>query len=367
MLIVIAGISLIHKNLFNLYTEISMYLMLLASFALVLLDKKVSRRFLLFGSVFIIYLVGSVFYNGGGFGSLVTVLLFLLMLYNYTKLDIESSTHKLLKSFFILLIIYLFAISFMYAKDFYYYRYNAINQNTMGMFVIYSFMAWYALTNINTFRKKIGTLAILLIALLALFNYSSRGSTIALLFYVVLNVVFRKGVSRKAIMTVTIFIIICGMAFPFVYLILYRSNINFLLFGKSLYTGREAIWNNMFNALNQGAANWLFGLGSKATLWTGHSLNVHNDFFAILVNFGAIGLVLYYGFLITFISRIASVANQNLYAKKLLFMYLASVLMLGCFEVTTLWIPIYPMVCFSLGGAYNIYLKTGKKKEILAG
>lgn len=354
VLITVMGLSILSKNLFNLYTNYSLYIMFACSLMIIFTSRSILRDFFLFCLVFFVYLIVSITYNGGGFGSIITILLFLLTLLSYTYFNLTERTCKFLVWFSLLMIVFLFSQSFIYSEDFYYHRYNSINQNTMSMYVIYFFMLLFTVSDLNNKIKKTGIIGLFIIALIALNNYSARGCTMALFFYMVLNFVFRKKWSNKIILLISVVVIILGIAIPFVYLSLFKNNIDIVIFGKSLYTGRESIWNNMFIALNQNKINWLFGLGSKAILWTGHTLNVHNDFFAVLVNFGLIGFVLYYGFLLSVIVKISKIAQHDAYAKKALFMYISGVLMLGWFEVTTLWTTILPLTCFGLGIGYRL-------------
>lgn len=354
-LIIMTGVTIFSDTLFEVYTDYSLYVISVFVMLFLLLNKVISGRLLLFLSIFTIYLFCSLLYNGGGIGSIVTVALFFLLLYCFTKLKIIRISKNPVVIFSIAMIFYLFIRSFAYGQDFDYYRNNSINPNSMGMFLIYCCMLLFSVLNFRNSVNKLFAVGVVAMAFVALGNYSARGSMLSLLFFLILNVIFSRRVSKRVLLVVVIVIIVVGLAFPFVYLSLYRNDVNFELFGKSLYTGREVIWDSMLDELNQNYMNWLFGLGSKAELWEGHSLNVHNNYFAVLVNFGIVGFVLYYGFLFTMIAKTASIIDEFACAKKLLFMFISGSLLLGFFEVTTLWIPIYPFVCFSLGGAYSFY------------
>lgn len=363
VLITIMALSTLSKIAFHIYTEYSLYIMLVYSMLVIFMSGNMLKGFFMFIIIFFAYLIYAVAYSGGGFGSILTALLFLLILNSYTYFDLKESICRYLVMFSSFLILFLFIRSFAYAEDFYYYRYNSINQNTMSMYIIYFFMIRFTVLDLNNKAKTISTLVLFVISLIALQNYSARGCTISLIFFGCLNLIFRKKYSVNAILFITTLVVAFGIAFPAFYLSLYRNNIDFMAFGKNLYTGREAIWNNMFNALNQNKMNWLFGLGSKAILWKGHSLNVHNDYFGVMVNFGIIGFALYYGFIFKLVVKIAEIARYNRLARKGLFMYISGVLLLGSSEVTTMWTTIYPLVCFGLGIGCRIYKKSLIHKE----
>ena len=136
----------------------------------------------------------------------------------------------------------------------------------------------------------------------------------------------------------------------------YKNDIDITIMGKSLYTGREIIWSNMYDALSENVVNWFFGLGSDVSLWGDRTLNVHNNYFAVIVDFGVIGFLIFYVYIF---KKMGFVNEKESTCKKLLFSFIAYVFLLGVTEVTTMYSVTYSLV-FS---AFSIALSKSKEKE----
>lgn len=192
-------------------------------------------------------------------------------------------------------------------------------------------------------------------------NLRARGEIMALVAFVILNALPRKILNSKTIFILSIMITVLGTAFPFIFLSIYRKGINFVILGKSLYTGREKIWSNMFEAFGNDVFKWLFGLGSKVELWENHNLNVHNDYFAIIVNFGVIGYSLFEIYIFRFIKSACALIDDYWERRCWLLMFISSALILGFVEVVTHWAVIFILIYMGLGVAQNSYEKWGNK------
>jgi len=143
---------------------------------------------------------------------------------------------------------------------------------------------------------------------------------------------------------------------------LYNTGYSLEMFGKPLYTGREELWLNMFTLLKNNTVAFVFGMGSQTVLWE-NDLNVHNNFFNIIVNFGMIGYALYYIFILSYITKLAKYIQQKTVRKPLL-MFVCAVLLLGFSETTSLWSVIFPFAYFGLIVANSKYAGVEKKSAV---
>src|SRR5699024_5073584 len=111
------------------------------------------------------------------------------------------------------------------------------------------------------------------------------------------------------------------------------------LWNKSLYTGREVLWSDMLRYLSQSWKTWLFGVGSNG--YQGNQdLNIHNDYFAAIFNFGIVGFVIFEMWTFKYIRRaLCNIADKERVAWFCMFVCVAFVL--GITETTTHWSTIF--------------------------
>ncbi|MEH7014858.1 O-antigen ligase family protein, partial [Neobacillus niacini] len=206
-------------------------------------------------------------------------------------------------------------------------------------------------------------LIILVVSSWAIINVESRGALMTLIMFIILNNFLPWKFWRNRRITLVVFslVIFIGTIFPVIYTQMYISGVNYSIpfTTKSLYTGREVIWLNYFEMANK-PAEWLFGLGSNAKLWAGEHLNVHNNYLAILTNFGVIGFLLYYGFILKQIDNIYKKGKLNKYQCSLIIGFLC-VLIYGFVEVSTFWYIMFFFNFMFLGLAHNVS-NTNKRK-----
>lgn len=358
VLLLITLCSVINKKFFYQYSNFALYVNLAISVGglFIVNNYKTTTIYIV---CFTVYLLDSIMVNGGGVGSVITFIIpFLLFTYisNVGLTDFQVKTIRIMCS---IVLIYEFIFSFRYAENYRFYALSDVNPNTVGMYLMFTFMLWSALMDLSNRITIILFIIGLTMSLLGMYNCESRGTSFALIVYCLLILLPIKMISSKKIMILVIFIILGGTAFPFIYISLYRNGVNFEMFGKTLYTGREGIWLNMFEAMNENFTAQIFGLGSKIELWQEHSLNVHNNYFNIIVNFGIIGYILYFSFILHILYYLTK-HYQDRMIYKLTMMFVSSVLILGFTETTSLWAVIFVFVFISIGVAssrVNIKMK----------
>lgn len=350
-LIVITGLTLLSLNAFEIYAGVSLYVNLLFALAGVVVCAQIKVGDFLYIGLLTAYLILCVFFADGGLGSVITFVTPLVMLVMFQNLDFSEKTAKFLCLFAAAGVLLLYANSLKYAGEGNYIEYSLteINPNTFGMFTMFFFMIVSVCGNFRKLKGKLFLAALFVFAVLGMYNYESRGTTISLCCYLLLCIFPKKTFAKRRFVFLTVAVIAAGTVFPFVYLHLYESGYSMEVFGKTLYTGREMLWSRMFSLMRGDTFKMLFGMGSKTVLWE-NDLNVHNNFFNIIVNFGIVGYVVYYFFILKNIVRLSKYMAIPT-VRKGLFMFLCSALVLGFTETTTLWSVIFSFVYFGLAVA----------------
>lgn len=361
LIIALNLLSFLDKKIFDIYESIFYYgnlLILIAVF--VFLRTKITKEEIInimFMLIILIYSTFTLFITKGGFGSVITLLYSYFLLLNLYKFKYDNKNIKRL-------LIVLILVNFYWAynsTDYYikskFYREEYINSNTVGMLLMYT--AIYIkifLKKLNAKSYKFLVMFIYIISLWSIINVQSRGALISLIAFIVLDNLTPKKIwkYRKNTLFVFVTIIFLGTIFPFLYINMYLSGKDFLIpfVKKSLYTGRESIWVNFINLMGKKPISWLFGLGSRVNLWDYGSLNLHNNYLAIIANFGIIGYILYYYFIILQINNIYKYKHITNVSISSIIGFLC-VLIIGYVEVSTLWHMMFFLNFMFLGLAYQ--------------
>lgn len=351
ILVALSLICILHKDIFSFYSEMSLYVIGVFVIIGIFLDKKIRLNRLGYVLIVSIYYIVALKINNGGIGSAFTFVVPIIMLFAFERASFTLFHEKIIKGMCIVLLIFSFIQSYIYASDWWYFRFNAINPNTMGMYTEFAIMCWLAFSDIRL-EKLITALILLTIAIVTLINFEARAGLLIVFVYIFGIMFPQRAVTKKSILFFMIASTILGLAIPFIYISLFRNGVQYEILGKNLYTGRENIWLNMMEKLSMNKNAWLFGLGSKTTFYYDHYTNIHNNFFAVIVDFGIIGFVLFYGMLLKQVFSIKHFENRKIC--KLVIMFICYTFVLGMTEVTTLFSVIYPLAFLGLGWAISI-------------
>lgn len=144
----------------------------------------------------------------------------------------------------------------------------------------------------------------------------SRTSAVVFIIFNVLYLLSPKRLNRKGVLIITAIILAGGLIFPVFYLSLQTNYkvINWVkaVTGKSLFTGREYTWNFLFQHMIGNRKSIFFGIGQKPAIQLASFLsNVHNSYLAYLMFFGAIGLILYFIFVMFLVNDICDGLETN--------------------------------------------------------
>lgn len=194
---------------------------------------------------------------------------------------------------------------------------DSINSNSVAMFFMFSAVYLVMFAKILNFKYiKSFSFIIFAVALIEILAYQARTTLIAFVLFLIMYYIvpIKFWQNKNAVKTIFISLIIGSFLFPAAYLFLNTSDIQYMVelySSKSLYSGREDIWWNLIDSLLRDPSSIFIGLGSAVELWIGNNLNLHNASLAILVNFGLIGIVLFYACLFKFFGEIYKRGVQN--------------------------------------------------------
>lgn len=359
-LIILNLLSFLNKNIYDAYRNVFLYINFFILIFIFFIRNKIYKNEInqyMFIIAFTIYGVFTLFINDGGFGSILTPIysFFLLFTLSNTRLNDKKLKSILITLIFVNIFWVLnskdYYLKFLFNKDIY------INSNTIAMVIMYSsiYIKIYA-KKLNIKFYRILTLIIYIISSWGIFNLQSRTSLFGLVAFIIMDSILPKKIweNRRMVLLIFSLTILAGTIFPFIYVKMYTLGVEYVIpfTTKSLYSGREAIWLNFINYMDDGIKNWIFGLGSRVDLWVGHDLNLHNNYLAIITNFGILGYILYYGFIIMQINNIYK--NKSFtYTNISLIIGFMCVLIIGFVEISTLFHPMFFLNFSFLGLAMN--------------
>ena len=349
----------------NAYAKVALYINLIYITAGFIFKIRFSLAETVFLVATIAYLMLSASITDGGYGSVATYFIPFLLYFVFSNFEFSSGAKRFLIILFACNILLLFVYSFPYRTNWENWQQNsvvAINPNTLSMFLLFAFMIISVFFDLKNKKYLISLAVLFVITVFSMYNYRSRGALLTLLCFTGMLFLPKFLYTRKTFLIASIILILLGTAVPFVYLFMYTNGIDLSFLGKSLYTGREDLWKNMFSLFDD-PVKVIFGLGSKVNL-DGKALNVHNNFFNYIVDFGVIGFIVYYAFVLYQIWKIAKYSDNPIIRKSLI-MYICAVIILGFSETTSMWATVFPLAYFGLISANCEYSKTLKKSLTL--
>lgn len=352
LLIVIPLVSALSIQLMTLYTSISIYV----STALILIAwisyGKMNRNFIFYILAFTCYMFISLYYNNGGIGSMLIFGSSILSLELLKNINFNLSIKKYFQTFTTAMVVLLFIASFQYNGDKGFDYEGLVNPNSIALLANYCFCIYTCLSNLRT--NKIIVLALGIITLFTVINCEARGALLAFFSFILLINIPQKLLTPKLLIFASVVIVAIGTLTPFIYLNLYEQNqqLQFVL-NKPLFTGRQRIWIEAFNLFGENGWNWILGIGSKVKVWD-FVTNLHNLYATIIVDFGFIGYLFYFGYIFRFIVKICPNIAHNDEAKRCFFMYMALSLVQGFTEMTVLNASMVILANLGLAEAYRL-------------
>ena len=320
--------------------------------ATVIYDKKLKANdFLLLAGVGV-YLFATTFINGGGVGSVVSLVLPLVFLccFEYSCFD-NLLVYITISLGVFMTLVFSFVSEFVFTTYMTWIFENTTNPNTVGYLTVMFFMLWCSFVDVDSKHKKCFFVIFAFICLKCLLEIRARTALISFIAYCVFLIIPKKFVNKKTITALLLAVVAIGFMIPIAYVYFYQSGIELEFFGKNLFTGRELVWQDMLRIFGEkGVIGWLFGAGSHTKVDKG-VFGIHNEYFAIVFNFGIFGFLL---ILLFFITKLKPVLLnvQDGRVRKLTFSFVC--VCIACF-FETLFISsfLYVFICFGLGFAMN--------------
>lgn len=190
------------------------------------------------------------------------------------------------------------------------------------------------------------------------YNVRARMALATLIVFIFVNYIVEKFPKRRVGIAKVFLIgaVALEIIFPIVYLWMYQKGIgsDMTMFGlaeKGLYSGRQRIWQAAFDVMTD-IPQILFGIGSKHDFWAGHVLNMHNNAMNLYVVIGLVGLVLYFGYLITYIFRTFDFKSASKLQWQCLIFFIC-IVMEGTTDITLFYNSFLAYYFIPLGVALN--------------
>ena len=365
IIIIIFGINFLSQITGIVINELVYFVIVL--FYMFYINKRTDKTFgikIVFIISYITYGILLLIFNNSGIGSVYTVLTGIVVAFAFQEVVFTKSQKNVL-----ILILLIGNVYWGVMSNGWYEKYmnalklsqSIVNPNGVGYFIcfsyIYIFILLYHKKNIFVqIFKAFGFIW----SIAGILNVHARMALVMFLVFFIMAFLMtkikKKTIVKRLIKISLIVSIITEIVFPVIYIMLYIAGFakQYLYMGiaeKGLYSGRERIWINAFMGMTN-IKDWLFGVGSKMDYWEGHSLNMHNNAMHLLVVFGILGLIAYFGFLIYLIYKEFDFNNYS-HVQLLLIIFFIVILFGGSSDVMLFYNDFMLFVFVPLGISLN--------------
>ena len=348
MLMLFAYISSFNITLWSIYAQYVVYAEIF--FCMVyLFFYKLKLNFILFIVTYFAYLLFLFCFNDKcGIRSVIYTIVSIIMLESISQIKFDKKIVKFLDKMSTSILV-LLSIHCLMSE---YKNYLIINTNILGFFVMFTIMSHFCFKE----RKCVSRIDIfwMLLAMCTLLSLRARGSLFATLCFLLMCYCYRAFTARRTILFI-LFTIVAGTIFPLLYVEFVKNTPDITILGKSIASGRQVIWSNVFEEfIHASAFAPLFGLGSRTKVWAQPGNSVHNYYLTLILNFGVIGYIMYCSYFMSIIKKIIRYFS-NWRVQRALFMFVASVLILGFSEASGFWPPLLVFSYIGLSVGYSEY------------
>ncbi len=180
-----------------------------------------------------------------------------------------------------------------------------INTNTIGAAILFSvIIVTVLIKSFDIGYFKLLVIPIYIAGIIGTWVCQSSASFISLVVFVLLDNLVPKKILQKK------WLLICGFTLlfllaPFVFYHFARST------GVDFFTGRERIWGEFFDKWLSSHQNMAIGMAPFTASWK--PLGTHNSFLYILGNYGIVGYIFFFGFILTLLVK--SALGRKKYSK----------------------------------------------------
>lgn len=343
------------------------YILIVISIMAVFITKREVNFFVikqyLFIEILVLYGIIVAVATGGGIGGVLTIVTGLMVCYAAQEIEFGKNDIILLVVAMCISIAYWLYRSPNYYTIFIYNRAKGdgsyTNSNGVGYYLAYECSYMFMLMSLS--RKKWikrGKWFLMAVCIWGCYNVRARMALATLIVFIFVNYIVEKFPKRRVGIAKVFLIgaVALEIIFPIVYLWMYQKGIgsDMTMFGlaeKGLYSGRQRIWQAAFDVMTD-IPQILFGIGSKHDFWAGHVLNMHNNAMNLYVVIGLVGLVLYFGYLITYIFRTFDFKSASKLQWQCLIFFIC-IVMEGTTDITLFYNSFLAYYFIPLGVALN--------------
>ena len=190
-----------------------------------------------------IVLLAVSFFKNRSYGVVVTFLNLCLFLIVLNNVSFSLKQVQIMRIFAIVLLSLLisdFRFFWKYGMLWIYDGYDRVNSNTYGILLLVLYFNIVSLIDLSIKRKTIKYILFIIVTPMAFYYILQSDCRSALLSALFLTVIlFIEKLNYKKML---FFLVLAGFLIPVIYVSLYETLEGFQFLGKSLYTGREAVW-----------------------------------------------------------------------------------------------------------------------------
>lgn len=300
---------LVYSLFYPVYSALHDYLqyIIFAFTALLLISGnrvKFSVQNILKLSAFLVLSAVVIVVNNSGLGLLMFIVWPIIIIYMLKNSNLSDNYINKLTALMLIGWIFAFVTSFSYTDTYFEnfeLYYTGLNPNTVAIIIVFTclFVVLYVdNTSKSTFLKAV----VYIISAFALYRTKSRTSLVAFFAILLMEIFLKKWIvkSKKLAVIIAASIIMAGIIFPFIYVTLFTKGIisyDTQLLGKRIYSGRQYIWLNLWEYLQNNKNAYIWGTGYNDSFYTG-SFNLHNAYLMIFAQYGIPVLIIYLSYLL---------------------------------------------------------------------
>lgn len=356
----------VYSSLHDYYTYIIWMIILLLLFC----GKKLkySRR----KTVGMVALIGmsvlAIRMNGSGMGVLIQIVWPLCIIYMFKNFHISdaylSRINVLMMAGWILAVAGSLSYTNAYFEAFEQnVKQGGINPNTIAMIIVTTcfFLGLYM---DGKSKSKSWKMIVYLISFAALYRTRARTSMVAFFAILMVELLLKRKIkrSKKLALLLIVLIIAAGIIFPFVYVGLYTNGIityDTVFLGKRVFTGRQYIWANLWNYLQEHHGAFIWGVGYNTELYSRGTFNLHNAYLMVFAQYGLPILVAYLAYIIYSAAGMYGKSGRISDLQFKCYQILLFVLLVGFGETMLSYLPNLIFIAMAIGIGCHERLEAG--------
>lgn len=356
-------INLLYSLFYPVYTALhGFYHIIVLVFAMLIFTAELKVKVNLNKAFMLVAFIGltiaAILINHSGLGLVINIIWPLTIIYIFR--NSRFSSNYLNKINLLMLVGWLIALlaTFTYNEQFFAnleagIEMESVNPNTMAIIIVFTAL-FLELYIDSTSKSKFLKVLIYLVSLLALYRTRSRTSLVAFAVILLLEFLLKGKIrkSKKLGMLIPVTIIIAGIVFPFVYTLLFTQGIvsyHTLFLGKRIFTGRQYIWLNLWEYLQQHKNAFLWGVGYNTELYSRGTFNLHNAYLSIFAQYGIPLFVFYIWYILRSFSGMFNSYGKITDLQFKCYQVLVYVLIVGFGEGVLSYLPNMIFIAMAIG------------------